>query len=118
MTKYAQFKDLKWVYVSPMIMDERSGEVTTLVRVSEWVEVEFTPRQADEMVPEQLAAIDADIATVTDKFGKALAELRARRAELLAIVDQRQPASDYFDEKNTAMADAHEGWCQRHGVDP
>jgi len=55
------------------------------IRFSEYVDIDFPPRTAEEVVPEQIAAIDAQLAEVTDKFGKALAELKARKAELLAI---------------------------------
>jgi hypothetical protein len=85
MTKFAQFKDLKWSYVSPLILAEEDSKHTKLVRVSDWADVEFVPRKLDEMVPEQVAALDNDIAEVTEKFGKALAELKTRKAELLSL---------------------------------
>jgi hypothetical protein len=60
------------------------------IRMSEYVDIDFPPRAAEEVVPEQIAAIDAQLAEVADKFGKALAELKARKAELLAITNQAE----------------------------
>lgn len=59
-------------------------------RISKFIEVEFPPRTAEEVVPEQIAALDAQIAEVTEKFGRALGELKARKSELLAITNQAE----------------------------
>ena len=62
------------------------------VRVSEWVEVEFPPCDPAQFVPQQIAAIDAQIAEVNRRAGLAIADLEARKAELLAITDKREIA--------------------------
>lgn len=90
--KYAQFADPKWKYVAPMIVGEKDAEFTKIPRISEWVDIEWQPRSAEEIVPEQLAALDNDIAEVTEKFGHALAELKARKQELLALTNQAEVA--------------------------
>ena len=90
MTKLAIFE-----YTSPgmrgmkiYLSDSDAKYADNKIRFSEFVDVEFPPRAAEEVVPEQIAAIDAQLAEVADKFGKALAELKARKAELLAITSQ------------------------------
>lgn len=71
--------------LSTYLSEKDSRHADNYIRVSEYIEVEFPPRAAEEIVPEQIAALDTQIAEVTDKFGKALAELKARKSELLAI---------------------------------
>jgi hypothetical protein len=63
------------------------------VRVSEFVEVEFPPRPTEELLPEQISVIDKQIAEVNLKTGRMLAELNARKQDLLALTDQREPIS-------------------------
>jgi len=72
------------------ITEDEAKFSSNKIRLSEYVDVEFPPRAAEEVVPEQIAAIDAQLAEVADKFGKALAELKARKAELLAITNQAE----------------------------
>jgi len=58
------------------------------IRLSEFVEVEFLMRNTADLVPEQVAAIDEQIAKVNAAAGKALVELNARKQELLSLTLQ------------------------------
>jgi len=65
---------------------------TDMVRVSEYVEIDFPPRTAEELVPAQVALIDKKIAQVSKEFGDQLAALKDAKDKLLAITDQREVA--------------------------
>ncbi|MDR5729669.1 MAG: hypothetical protein RB191_19815 [Terriglobia bacterium] len=90
MTKLAIFE-----YTSPglkgmkfYITEDEAKFSSNKIRLSEYVDVEFPPRAAEEVVPEQIAALEVQIAEVTNKFSKAITELKARKSELLAITSQ------------------------------
>ena len=55
------------------------------VRTSEYVEVEFPPRMADEVVQDQVKALDAERQLVIAKYVKTLANIDERKARLLAL---------------------------------
>lgn len=61
---------------------------TSYVRTTEYVDVEFPPRAPADYVPEQIAAIDAQMVAATAKFAQGMAELRSQKANLLALTDQ------------------------------
>lgn len=64
---------------------------TDMVRMTEYVEVEFPPRSPEELVPAQVEIIDKKIAEVSAEFGRKLAALKEAKDNLLALTDQRQP---------------------------
>lgn len=59
-------------------------------RVSEIIEVEFTPLTPEVIVPAQLKVLDAAEAELRNKFNEKLSELNTRRANLLALTHQVQ----------------------------
>lgn len=62
------------------------------IRLSEYLEVEFLMRNIADLVPEQVAALDEQIAKVNAAAGKALVELNARKQELLSLTLQGESA--------------------------
>lgn len=62
-------------------------------RVSGYIEVDFPPRPPEEVIPEQLAKISAQIADVDAQYARAIKELNERRQNLLALTDNRAKES-------------------------
>lgn len=58
------------------------------IRLSEWVEVEFPPRDPQEHVPEQLASLDAAERELRLKFEQKLHEIADARARVRALTYQ------------------------------
>ena len=85
--KVAIFKDIKDDF--QMVRTEEEEKYTDMVRVTEYVEVQFVQRRAEEFVPAQVESIDKQIAQVSREFGEKLALLKTRKADLLALTDQR-----------------------------
>ncbi len=71
--------------IKTILNDDDALHYDNKIRISEYLEVEFMMRASSELVPEQIAVIDDQIAQVNAASGKALAELRARKQELLAL---------------------------------
>jgi hypothetical protein len=88
--KIALFKDPRWDFTMPR--EFKDADHTSMVRVTDWVEVEFIERTAEELVPEQVALIDKQIAEATEKFGRMMMDLKTQKANLLALTDQREVA--------------------------
>jgi hypothetical protein len=59
-----------------------------MVRISEWVDVHFPQRPADDLVPAQIAALDAQRAQTVAEFTEKLRDIEDKRACLLAISHQ------------------------------
>lgn len=57
-------------------------------RVTEWVEVEFPPRDEREYVPEHLAQLDSAESELRSKFQQKLSEISLERAKLRALTVQ------------------------------
>ena len=76
------------------ICNESSGRFSTGVRISEWIDVDFPLRNAEEFVPEQLAVLDKAEAELRDKFAKKLQEIAERRAKLRCLTYQPPEASE------------------------
>lgn len=89
--KLAKFQSLG-NYPLTLYYPPETEEHTDMVRMTEYVEVEFPPRDMKELVPAQVAIIDRKIAEVSDEFGKKLAALKEAKENLLAITDQREIA--------------------------
>lgn len=90
--KIAQFKTDPTGYTD--IATESSGEAcikySGWVRVSEYVEVEFTPLPASVVVEGQLKQIDAAEQELREKFQQKLNELAEARARLLSLTHEAQ----------------------------
>lgn len=63
------------------------GNYTALgyTRVSDYVEVQFTERPVEDLVPEQLANLDKKEQEVRERFQEALNEINARRADIMQL---------------------------------
>jgi hypothetical protein len=77
-----------------MVRPESDEPYTDMVRMTHYAEVEFVPRPPEEFVPAQVESLDKQIAAVSQEFGKKLAELQTRKADLLALTDQRSTPSE------------------------
>ena len=82
--KYAKFSrathpSVTWIY------DENDAQYTNSTRVTEWVDIEFPPRAAVEVVPEHIKQLDKEIAGIRAKAEIEAQALTAKRNELLAI---------------------------------
>lgn len=84
--KIALFKEARWNFTMPR--EYRDEDFTTMIRVTEWTDVEFTDRAPEDVVPEQVANIDKQIAETTEKFGRVLQDLKTQKANLLALTLQ------------------------------
>jgi len=70
-------------------MMRKDGALPGYVRISEWVDVDFPPRAQAEVVPEELAQIEEKAQELKSDFAKKMGALEERRAQLLAITDER-----------------------------
>ena len=81
--KIAKFKSTKFGFEA--VSEEGLDGNEEYVRVSEYIDVEFPPRQQAEVVAEQVAAIDIETEKLKDEFSARLNALGARKQELLAL---------------------------------
>lgn len=72
------------------IYDEQHAKYcdSNTTRISEWVEVTFPPRPAEEIVPAQIAALDAAESELRAKFQQKLQEIAEQRAKLLCLTHE------------------------------
>lgn len=70
------------------ITSEEMAKYSDLPRLSEWVEIDFPPRAPEELVPEQLAALDQQEMLLRGAFQKEMDKLKERRANLLALTNK------------------------------
>jgi FMN phosphatase YigB (HAD superfamily) len=66
--------------------------MSSVVRVSEAMDVEFAPRIGSEAVAEEINLLDAEIAEKTQVFAEAIDKLKDAKAKLLAITHAPAPA--------------------------
>jgi hypothetical protein len=66
------------------VLDYQSSN-SDIVRISEWLEVEFTPLENTDIVQAQVACIDEQIEKIKESFGKEISQLQAKKQELLAL---------------------------------
>lgn len=83
--KLALFKNIEFQHSSPAPCGEIFERVANYVRISEYVEIEFPPLASEEMIGQQLAALDQAESAVRLKFESALNAIKERRSELLAL---------------------------------
>lgn len=77
---------------SPTGMTEGLASYTPATRISEFVEVDFPDRSREEMIPEQIAKLDKEIAEEKERFSRVIERLNQRKSEILAITDEREVA--------------------------
>lgn len=90
--KIAQFKHLCSNYEYTLLLDQesayRSPEVytpTQYIRLTEWVDVTFIPRAAEDTAREQLDALDVAESELRRKFAEKLDQIATERAKLRVI---------------------------------
>ena len=91
--KYAKYKDPKLNMTSVVERDDDDLDRPFLsdVRVSEWVDVTFPPRATEEVVQENLAALDAEQRELVAKHLDALQKIAEARAKLLSLTHEVTP---------------------------
>jgi hypothetical protein len=75
-----------------MALEDWADRSDGYLRVSEYVEVEFPSLPMEDVVPLQVAAVERSIEKLTAEYAKELDLLQARKADLLALTDQRETA--------------------------
>lgn len=88
--KLAIFKDASSNFT--LVREAKEEQYTDMVRISEYVDVDFPPRAIEERMVLEVAALEKEIEQITAKFAKAVGELKNRKSELLALTDQRHVA--------------------------
>ena len=83
--KIAQFKSLEYGYES--IQDESFEDIDDYIRISEYIDVEFTEINREEIVSAEISVIDKKIKSVNLAANQKVSELERIKAELLAIPD-------------------------------
>lgn len=58
------------------------------VRISEYLDINFPPRPAEEIVPAQIAALDSAETELRAKFQAKLQEIAGQRAKLLCLTHE------------------------------
>ncbi len=95
-TKVAQFKGTGQYGVT-IIIGLKDGEedqypLEGYVRISKWVDVTFEPRSREETVMAEISALDEERAEIVGEFSRRLKDIDIRKAELLAITHEVEPA--------------------------
>ncbi len=91
--KVALFRKAGVDYFSPMpVIEGDEKYYPGYSRISEWAEVEFTPRATEEVVGEQLDALDKVAESIRHEAAKKLAEVAEARARVLALTHQSEAA--------------------------
>lgn len=87
--KVAQYLHLKNDFT--VIQEDGDYACTHLdyTRVSEFIEVDFPPRAQDEIVTEQLAALDTLEVQVEKDYATKIQAIKDKRSELAALTWQR-----------------------------
>jgi hypothetical protein len=88
--KYAQFKDMKfgWINVVGRHESDLERPYCDTVRVSEWIEIDFPPLPDNEVVPQQLAALDRKQQELVREHLAALQKIADQRAKLLCLTHE------------------------------
>lgn len=83
--------DSTWLTVwgqPPYNEDGDDWHIEGYFRISEWVDVDFAERRAEDIIPQQIAALDRKAEEVKAEFTRKLQEIAQARATLLAITHQ------------------------------
>lgn len=93
--KVAMYKlcGISWDAFTPWAMTPDGSEpvLSNYVRATQWVEVDFPERSAAELIPDQLAALDAKEQELRAAFMEKLNELAEARAKLRALTHEVAP---------------------------
>lgn len=81
--KIAQFKNIEHGFNS--IQGEEFEEIRGYVRLSEYLDVEFSPISDDSQIQKHVAALDKVRQGVVYEFTRKLADIDRQKSELLAI---------------------------------
>lgn len=87
--KFHRIGSPDWFAVWEQRSDGSDPMPESYVRVSEYLDIEFPPRPAEEIIPAQLAALDNAEAELRAKFGERLHEIAEQRARLKALTWER-----------------------------
>lgn len=83
--RIAVFRD--FTYDLTLLREESESAYTDMVRVTEFVDVEFPPLPAQEITA-QVAKLDKEIATVEERHQKRVEILNKQKTEILSQVFQ------------------------------
>lgn len=85
--KLALFKDVKYDWSTPTVWeaDDEHGVMEGYSRVSEIVEVEFSPLPKEDVVQQSLNALNVQEQKLREEFQKHLNGIQNRRAELQSL---------------------------------
>ncbi len=81
--KIAMYKNTD--YGITTVMKEEQGKIFGYIRMTEFVEVDFTGLPFSETSPQEIKVIDEQIKGVKSEFTDKLAQLESRKSELLSI---------------------------------
>jgi hypothetical protein len=96
--KIAQFKTVGSVELISVLSQEDIERFpyiyapTKYVRISEWTDVTFVPRNREEHAREQLEALSAAETELRSKFAQKLHEIENERSKLLSLTYQPEAA--------------------------
>jgi hypothetical protein len=89
--KLAIFSDADPKAPFTVIYSEEGSKYTTLIRVTNWVEVEFTDRaDTAEMVQQEVDRIDREMESTVEENVKKLKALKARKVAVLSKIFQAE----------------------------
>jgi hypothetical protein len=71
---------------------------TDISRISEWMELTFIPRAAEEIVPEMISKLDQEIQQTRVDHEKQISRLIERRRDLAALTLQSPPLAPMEDD--------------------
>jgi single-stranded DNA-binding protein len=77
-----------------------SGIVEGYVRTSEWIDVEFSPRESKESIAEEVHQLDVKADEIRATMGRQLIAIETAKANLLAISDQRSSVAEEVEGPN------------------
>lgn len=87
--KFQRIGHTGWFHIMDAHDDGSDPLQDSFVRVSEYVEVDFPPRPAEEVVPAQLATLDKAEQELRAQFQAKLNEIAEQRAKLKALTWER-----------------------------
>lgn len=83
--KFQRIGSPDWFAVWEVRADGSDPMPDSYVRVSEYLDINFPSRPAEEIIPAQIAALDAAEAELRAKFQEKLHEIAEQRAKLKAL---------------------------------
>jgi hypothetical protein len=89
--KYQRIGQPDWTAVFDAHADGSEPMIDTFIRVSEFIEVEFPLRKAEEIIPAQLAALKKQEEDLRAKFLDELNKIAEARANILSLTHEAQP---------------------------